>query len=110
MSAALHNAALPAFNKNNGLDEAVPHSAALSLYNPSHTCTRAHAHTRTEAPYMGKCGTVRHCGTVSALSDLAHRVARLCPDHRNPERFHEDKSEIAAELRRLARLMGMAPL
>ena len=52
---------------------------------------------------MGKCGTVRHCGTVSALSDLAHRVARLCPDHRNPERFHLDKSEIVAALRRLAR-------
>ena len=37
------------------------------------------------------------------------RVIRLCPDHRNPEQFHEDKSEIAAELR-LARLMGMTPL
>ena len=101
MSAALHNATLPALNKNNGLDAAVPHSAALSLYNPSHTCTRVHTHT--EPPYMGKCGTVRHCGTVSALSDLAHRVARLCPDHRNPERFHIEKSEIVAALRRLAR-------
>jgi hypothetical protein len=30
-------------------------------------------------------------------------VARLSPGHRAPERFHEDKSEIAAELRRLAR-------
>jgi hypothetical protein len=34
---------------------------------------------------------------------LAERVRRLAPSHCDPERFHLDKSEIAAELRRLAR-------
>lgn len=38
------------------------------------------------------------------LRDLAHHVQRLSPSHRDPERFHEDKSEIVAELRRLARV------
>lgn len=37
------------------------------------------------------------------LARLAARVARLAPSHRDPERFHEEKSEIAADLRRLAR-------
>ena len=41
-----------------------------------------------------------------ALIRLAARVARLCPDHRDPHRFHEEKSEIEAELRRLARQRG----
>lgn len=39
-------------------------------------------------------------GTLDAL---AERVVRLSPSHRDPERFHEEKSEVAAELRRLAR-------
>ncbi len=33
----------------------------------------------------------------------AHRVGRLSPSHREPERYHEEKSEIAFELRVLAR-------
>jgi chaperonin cofactor prefoldin len=37
------------------------------------------------------------------LDDLALRVERLSPSHRQPERFSEDKSEIIAELRREAR-------
>jgi hypothetical protein len=41
------------------------------------------------------------------LRDLARRVDRLVPDRREPDRFHEDKSEIAGDLRRLAR--GDAP-
>lgn len=40
---------------------------------------------------------------TGALADLAARVARLSPSHRDPERYHVEKSEIAAELRRLAR-------
>ncbi|MGC9271752.1 hypothetical protein [Acidiphilium sp.] len=36
------------------------------------------------------------------LLDLARRVQRLSPDRRDPERYHAEKSEIAAELRRLA--------
>lgn len=37
------------------------------------------------------------------LSQLAVKVARLSPSHRDPERFHVEKSEVVAELRRLAR-------
>lgn len=35
------------------------------------------------------------------LDDLIRRIRRLGPDHRDPERFHIEKSEIAHELRRL---------
>ncbi len=37
------------------------------------------------------------------IAKLAHRIRRLCPDHRDPHRFHEEKSEIAYELTKLAR-------
>ena len=37
------------------------------------------------------------------LTRLAAAVQRLGPDHRHPELFHILKSEIAAELRRLAK-------
>lgn len=37
------------------------------------------------------------------LDKLARRVERLSPHHRWPERFHEDKSDIVAELRQIAR-------
>ena len=37
------------------------------------------------------------------LAELARDVQRLAPDHRNPELFHELKSEIADRLRRAAR-------
>ena len=37
------------------------------------------------------------------IEDLVRRVRRLCPDHRDPHRFHEEKSEIAFELSKLAR-------
>jgi hypothetical protein len=36
------------------------------------------------------------------LKTLARRVERLCPSHRSPERFHEDKSQIVFEMRRIA--------
>jgi hypothetical protein len=36
------------------------------------------------------------------LRDLANRVARLGPNRRDPEKFHLDKSDVVAELRRLA--------
>ena len=39
------------------------------------------------------------------LDDLALRVSRLGPDHRKPERFHEEKSEIVYELRELQRVL-----
>lgn len=37
------------------------------------------------------------------IAELVHRIRRLCPDHRDPHRFHEEKSEIAHELTKLAR-------
>ncbi len=40
---------------------------------------------------------------AATLDRLAARVRRLSPHHRDPERFHLDKSEIERELRRLAR-------
>lgn len=39
---------------------------------------------------------------TTALDNLAYRVERLTPHPRRPERFHEDKSEIVAELQHLA--------
>lgn len=36
------------------------------------------------------------------LHALADRLARLAPSHRDPFRFHEEKSELVHELRRLA--------
>jgi hypothetical protein len=36
------------------------------------------------------------------LQELASRVERNIPNHRDPEAFHVEKSEIARELRRLA--------
>lgn len=42
-------------------------------------------------------------GTGAAtIHELARRVARLAPCHRDPERFHIEKSEIVHALRRLA--------
>jgi hypothetical protein len=40
--------------------------------------------------------------THTRLTVLANRLARLTPDWRNQERFHEEKSELRAELRSLA--------
>ena len=56
-----------------------------TLLHPALECGKAPA-TRTEKPIL-----------------LARQVSRLCPDRRGPERFHVEKSEIAATLRRLAR-------
>ena len=53
--------------------------------------------------HMGKCVPVRPCDPADRLADLAIRVRRLTVSHRDPERFHVDKSEIEHELRRLAR-------
>lgn len=49
----------------------------------------------------GEDAPVRSTG--DQLSRLAAKVERLTPSHRDPERFHEEKSEVVAELRRLAR-------
>ncbi|WP_414146055.1 hypothetical protein [Acetobacter indonesiensis] len=39
----------------------------------------------------------------SILDDLANAVQRLTIDRCDPEKFHQDKSEIVAALRRMAR-------
>ncbi|MBB2163840.1 hypothetical protein HLH26_04685 [Gluconacetobacter sp. 1b LMG 1731] len=43
------------------------------------------------------------CCHAGPLDDLARAVQRLIPDRRDPEKFHADKSEIVAMLRRMAR-------
>lgn len=40
--------------------------------------------------------------TTAKLHDIADRLARLAPSHRDPERYFEEKSELVAELRALA--------
>lgn len=59
-----------------------------------------HARTHTHGRLTLGDLTTPHPGE---LEQLAERVVRLSPSHRDPERFHEEKSEVAAELRRLAR-------
>lgn len=62
-----------------------------------------------ERNHIGKARHVRHVRHVrhdAELIDLAARVVRLAPDRRCPERYHEEKSEIVAHLRRLARAIG----
>jgi hypothetical protein len=47
--------------------------------------------------------------TENPLLDLARRVGNLHPDWQRPERFFEARSELAAELRRLAGQQSSAP-
>lgn len=44
--------------------------------------------------------------TWQRIGELADRLRRLRPDHRDPERFHIEKSEIEHELRRIAGRAG----
>ena len=48
--------------------------------------------------------------TTRALFDLADRVGRLKPLNHDPEAFFVDRSEIEAELVRLARKLQPGPL
>ena len=56
-----------------------------------------------EGPTAGHHSRAGGPSLPEVLQELAGQVQRLSPSHRDPERFHEDKSEIVAELRRLAR-------
>jgi hypothetical protein len=47
---------------------------------------------------------------AARLKDLAARVGRLAPSHRDPEAFHVAKSEIEADLRRLSRVLPADPV
>lgn len=40
---------------------------------------------------------------ANALAGIADRLAVLAPSHRDPERFHVEKSELVHELHKLAR-------
>ena len=40
---------------------------------------------------------------AATLRELADRVRRLSPHHRDPERFHLEKDEIARQLQLVAR-------
>ena len=55
-----------------------------------------------ESASRASCASLRH-SPVAELEALALTVRRLSPDRRDPERFHAEKSEVAAALRRLAR-------
>lgn len=68
-----------------------------------HTCARAHkkrmgldGHPCPPCPPQPR-------PIAEVLETIAQRLRCLGPDHRDPHRFHEQKSEIVAELRRLAR-------
>lgn len=48
-----------------------------------------------------KAGEITDC-LERKLQELATRVARNAPSHRDPEAFHVEKDDIANALRRLA--------
>ena len=104
------------------ISDAVTDSDARAPIIPIHH-TRAHhdgrervCDARARIPFIG---TVRHCPSLrhwtveasgewgSRLEELANCVRRLVPSHRDPEAFHEAKSEIEAELRHLARVLPL---
>lgn len=93
------------------VSDAVTHSDALSstLYGLVKVAKKAGEYPQSrEYAAIGKCVTVRHCVTAHELHELARVVRRLSPDRRNPERFHEEKSEVAASLIRIANSLGSA--
>ena len=69
---------------------------------------RACSTCSTTYPPKGGCkvggadGAARRVPAGGAILELADRVRRLAPSPRNPDRFHEDKSEIVFELEQLA--------
>lgn len=53
--------------------------------------------------FLNKCAVVRCTPLCDDLLRLAKELHKLSPSHRNPEQYHEDKSQIIHELKRLAR-------
>ena len=86
-----------------GLVMKAPHCPTL----PHHDKRAGRA---TALPHCPTCPTTYigggSGGGAGTLLMLAEKVRHLSPSHRNPERFHEDKSEIERDLRRLARRVG----
>lgn len=76
----------------------------LSRVNSYITPTRERERTHTDGQYIKSNPTQPYYPTnQTALDDLANAVQRLTIDRRDPEKFHRDKSEIVAALRRMAR-------
>lgn len=59
----------------------------------------------TTTPYRGWGGGGATPPASREVEQLADRVRRLTVHHRDPERFHIEKSEIAHELHQLARTL-----
>ncbi len=58
-----------------------------------------------KAPHQAEAPRQR--GAVAVLEALARKAERLPPPcHRQPEAFHEHRSELAAELRAVARIFA----
>lgn len=73
----------------------------------THSCsTRARAHKREIGLDAPPCSPSTPQGprpVAEALERIATKLRCLGPDHRDPELFHVQKSDLVAELRRLAR-------
>lgn len=54
-------------------------------------------------PILRIGGVVHPTPLHERVTDLGNRVARLSVSHRDPERFHLDKSDLAHELRLIAK-------
>lgn len=72
------------------------------------TCSCSHVRTPAYTRMSGNSSKCRKCRNPCAadMETLARAVACLSPSHRDPEAFHIGKSEIIAELRRLARVLA----
>lgn len=92
----------------------------MSRRYPRYPCPVTHSQRRPAAlptlppPYRGVTEVTRARVTggmqpiARLVADLAERVARLSPSHRDPEAFHIAKHTLASELRALARAMELA--
>lgn len=63
---------------------------------------RAHTRAYVGGQYRENASCASCASWGKTLAALSRRVAHLGPDHRDPERYHLEKSEIVAELRRMA--------
>ncbi|MGV4857090.1 hypothetical protein [Acetobacter senegalensis] len=76
----------------------------LGRVNSYITPTRIRERTHTDGQYIDNNPTQPYNPTQRGdLNDLANAVQRLTIDRRDPEKFHQDKSEIVSALRRMAR-------
>lgn len=81
----------------------VNHSATPATHAADVTSSAISPTSGAAAGHHGEGPAVGEIGLRAALEELAARVQRLTIDRRDPERFHEERSEIAHALRCLAR-------